>query len=301
MKIPSTLLLRRAFVAAQPGGVRKVFNSFFRRKSAGAQKRKSGSDYWLRLPYWRILPVALHRHPGMNRRRIPVPSGFLRDIQWAQYCLFLFIRFQDDVFDGQSADSAMIYASDQCLFEAERIFAKYFDRRSWFWREYRRSLILTTQSIVEVDALQCKSTSRPEDLLGGYVNVSSILKVGSAAVCAKLHQKSVYRRVSSFCNEMAKAGQLIDDLRDLNEDLVRNRHNYAAKVLSRSENRMLSSGGTDEIISGLRVLAASEQIYLEVHSHMKAASKAIGPLAIPEVNNYIEHHSSLVPTTMPSR
>jgi geranylgeranyl pyrophosphate synthase len=260
---------------------------------AGSENR---SEVWLHLPYWRVLPVALRTRFRSGTARKPIRRKFLHDVQWAQYCLFLCIRFQDDVFDGQNRDAATIFASDQCLLEADRVFAKYFSPRSWFWREYRESFRLTTQSIVEVDALQRKSTSRPDELLDGYARVSSILKIGSAAVCAKLHQKSAYKRVSRFCDELAKAGQIMDDIHDLEEDLGRKRFNYMANVLRRSEKKMPKRARSNELLNQLRILATMEKIYDEARTHVSRASAAIYPLEIPGMKKYLAHyHSSISP------
>jgi len=223
-------------------------------------------------------------------RNTPIPRRFLSYAQWGQYCLYLFIRFQDDVFDRQSQDGEAIYASDQCLFEADRIFAKYFSLQSWFWREYRESLRLATQSIVEVDALQHRFTSRPEDLLEGYARVSSILKIGSAAVCAMLDQKKAYQRVALFCDEMAKAGQIMDDIHDLEEDLGRERFNYAATILRRTEKKMPIRARSNELLNRLRVLATMEQIHEEAQRHVLRASEVIAPLAIPGMKKYLTHY-----------
>lgn len=238
--------------------------------------------------------MALGKCTSSAGRRNLVSSRLVRDVQWAQYCVFLFIRFQDDVFDGQSENPVAIYASDQCLFEADRIFAKYFSPRSWFWKEYRESLRLTTQSIVAVDALQRKSTSRPDQLLDGYARVSSILKVGSAAVCAKLNQKSAYKRLSLFCDEMAKAGQIMDDIHDLEEDLGHKRFNYVANVLRCSEKKMPKRARSNKLLNQFRILATVEQIYDEARTHVLKASAAIDPLEIPGMKKYLAHYLDLM-------
>jgi hypothetical protein len=214
----------------------------------------------------------------------------LRELQWAQYCLFLFIRFQDDIFDGQSQDKVAVYAADQCLFEADRIFAKHFAPQSWFWREYRECLRITTQSIVEVDALQRSPDTRPEELLDGYARVSAVLKVGSAAVCAHYGNKRAYRRVSLFCDEMAKAGQIIDDLRDLEEDMSRKRYNYVANDLRRSEMEMPRRLRSNELMNRLRMLATMERIREEVKTHVLKAGEIIAPLKIPEIPKYLSKY-----------
>lgn len=296
MRVPDTRIVRRRFISAQPEAIREVFNSFFRRPFRLLRRRKRRANDWLSLPYWRVLPIALRSRFGSGTTRKPAPRKFLHDVQWAQYCLFLCIRFQDDVYDGQNRGAATIFACDQCLLEADGVFAKYFSPRSWFWKEYRESLRLATQSIVEVDALQRKSTSRPDELLDGYARVSSILKVGSAAVCALLNQRNAYKRVSLFCDELAKAGQIMDDIHDLEEDLGRKRFNYVANVLRRSENKMPKRARSNELLNQLHILATMEEIYDEARTHVSRASAAIDPLEIPGMKNYLAHyHRSISP------
>lgn len=294
MRVPNTKIARQRFISAQPEGIADFFKSYFRIPPRRHWGRKYREDEWLHLPYWRILPTAMGTRFRFGTRRRSIPSEFLHDVQWGQYCLFLFIRFQDDVFDGQAQNRVAIYASDQCLFEADRIFAKYFSPQSWFWKEFRESLRLTIQSIVEVDALQRKSTSRPDEILDGYARICSILKVGSAAVCAMHNQKKAYEQVSLFCDEMAMAGQIMDDIYDLEEDSGRKRLNYAANVLRRSAKKMPKRVRSNELLRRLRILATMERIYGEVHTHVSRASDVIAPLAIPGMKKYLAHYSHSV-------
>ncbi|MGA3244055.1 MAG: hypothetical protein ABSE41_05540 [Bacteroidota bacterium] len=298
MRIPATRRSRERFLARQPAAIRGCFESYFRELNRRHRRKKSRVASWLRLPYWKILPTALFDKFRREIRQPLIPHGFLSDIQWGQYCLYLFIRFQDDVFDGQASDPALIYASDQCLLEADRIFAKYFPLRSWFWKEYRKILICTTQSIVEVDAKQRFPASRSDELLEGYARVSSILKVGSVALCAVANRQRTYRHVSHFCDEMAKAGQIMDDLRDLDEDLLQKRYNYVANLLRRSGKQMPARLRANVLLNNLRLVAVMEQISAEVEKHLSEASAAIEPLRIAGMKTYLARRLNNLPTAM---
>lgn len=295
MRIPNSKILRQAFITTQPANIGYFLGSFFEKSSDHSVGREKRASRWVHLPYWRVLPSAIRDSRLCRSRQNPIAWGILTDLQWAQYCLFLFIRFQDDVFDGQSRDRVAVYASDQCLFEADRIFASYFAPRSWFWKEYRECLRMTTQSIVEVDTLQRSPDTRSEELLEGYARVSAILKVGSAAICALSGNKRAYRRISLFCDEMAKAGQIVDDLRDLDEDIMQNRYNYVANVLRRSEKQMPSRVKSDRLMNHLRVLAVTERIHEEVRVHVEKASDIMAPFEIREMNKYISCYLKRVP------
>ena len=294
-RVPDTRRNRERFLARQPAGIRKCFDSYFRKLSRLRRRNRKPRAAWLRLPYWKILPTVLFDSFHGETPRPHLPRGFLPDIQWGQYCLYLFIRFQDDLFDGQANEPALIYASDQCLLEADRIFAKFFPLNSWFWNEYRRNLICTTQSIVEVDDMLRKSTCRSEDLLEGYARESAILKVGSAALCAVARRHRAYKLVSLFCDEMAKAGQIVDDLRDLDEDLRKKRYNYVANVLRRSGEHAPARVRVNVVFNNLRLTAVMEQISAEVGNHISKASAAIEPLAIAGMKTYLARRLNNLP------
>lgn len=243
------------------------------------------------MPSWRLLPSMLAERSRHDSGRARLPRSFLRDVRWGQYCLYLFTRFQDDLFDGQSDSPVSIYASDQCLFEAERVFSLYFPKNAWFWGVYRDSLRLTTRSIVEVDRLQQRASGRPGQLLEGYARVGEILKVGSAAVCAKMNQRAAFHRVSLFCDEMAKAGQILDDLQDLAEDLKRQRHNYVATVIRSLRKHGEHGGGKQQaFFEGLLSLAACEHVFAQARKHLSNASTVITKLALPGMNEYLDEY-----------
>jgi len=176
--------------------------------------------------YWTLLPGWLLRSPRFAGRAELNP-GFLRDVLWGQYCLFLVIRIHDDLLDGQARSPALLFVADGLLVESERSFAKHLQRAS-FWHLFRDLLDTTLRAILEVDALQrCPGGIRAETV-GKYGDVASIFKVGSAAVCAKCRRMDDFQRVSRFADHLAVANQVVDDLRDVQEDLDRGRYNFAA-------------------------------------------------------------------------
>jgi hypothetical protein len=291
MRQPPIKRIRDAFVAAEPPGIRSFLKTYFRTLERSSKRDRNSPYPWTRLPSWRVLPLVLERRYRRGSPRGRVPEGFLADVLWGQYCLYLFIRFQDDLFDGQSHSPVAVYAADQCLFEAERIFSRHIPGRSWFWEVYRRSLRVTTQSIVEVDRLQQNTNTRPEHLLDGYARTGEILKVGSAAVCAVMSPKRAFRAVSLFSDEMAKAGQIMDDLQDLGEDLGRGRYNYVAAVI-----RTLQGEGRHDVTQGeafldaLLYLSARERAFVQARRHLSLASDVIQGLGLPGMKKYIAEY-----------
>lgn len=185
-------------------------------------------DVILRHPYWKLLPIWLAQVYGRRR----VPRAVLNDILWGQYCLFKVIRIQDDLFDGHVTTPSLIYVSDQFLIEAERVFARHFEKSSSFWHHYRTALRTTTQTIVVADALQKKPVALPQRLLKLFPRVNSIFAIGPLAVCLTAKapasdRRRIYRLTGSF----AIIGQVLDDFKDLKPDLDRKRYNSVASFL----------------------------------------------------------------------
>lgn len=176
--------------------------------------------------YWTLLPGWLLRSPSFAGRAELNP-GFLRDVLWGQYCLFLVIRIHDDLLDGQARSPALLFVADGLLVESERSFAKHLQRAP-FWDLFRDLLDTTLRAILEVDALQRDPGGIRSETLGKYGDVASIFKVGSAAVCAKCRRMDHFQRVSRFADHLAVANQVVDDVRDVQEDLDRGRFNFAA-------------------------------------------------------------------------
>jgi hypothetical protein len=90
---------------------------------------------------------------------------------------------------------------------------------------------------------------------------------------------------------MAIVGQVIDDLRDFEEDLKRKRFNYAAQFLlgrtkkASSERMSFAPVGDDLVLtSGFAAL------FNRLRSYLKAAENAIKPLAIPEAAPFIQRY-----------
>src|SRR5438876_5126949 len=103
-------------------------------------------------PFWLELPRWLARSPRFRRTR-RVDSRFLSDVTWGQYCLFLYARIRDDVFDGETSIPALVYLGDELLLEAERTFARHFP--SGPFGPLLLTLIDTSvHGVLDVDALQ---------------------------------------------------------------------------------------------------------------------------------------------------
>jgi hypothetical protein len=218
-------------------------------------QRREADPIWLRLPVW--LTARAARSPG---------GSFLSDVCWGQYCLFLFVRIHDDVFDGHHADPALIYVADLLLVESEQAFARHFSTGP-FWPLYRRSLATTLAAILERDAFERRPRGLGADDRWVHARVSSLFKVGAAAVCFRTRRPGDLRSVARYLDHLAIAGQMLDDLRDLQTDLDRGRVNSVAGALAR-EGR-----GLDGVLADMR-------------RHLRSAMAAIAPLRMPAAERH---------------
>ncbi|MBN2356642.1 class 1 isoprenoid biosynthesis enzyme [candidate division KSB1 bacterium] len=182
------------------------------------------------LPYWYFLPIWLVEKIKAEKK-VAFSAHFVRDVLWAQYCLFITIRMMDDLYDQQAEDPALPYAALLFKLEADRIFLRYFRSTSRFWVAYRQYVCRTISAIVKVDSLQQSGRTKPAEILSGYEEICSIFKIGSLAVCSYSKCRHLLPAVFVYADALAGAGQAMDDLEDLQQDLVRGRYNYIATFL----------------------------------------------------------------------
>jgi hypothetical protein len=223
--------------------------------SRRGEPQRDADPIWLSLPGW--LTARAARRPG---------ESFLSDVRWGQYCLFLFVRIHDDVFDGHHADPALIYVADLLLVESERAFARHFTSGP-FWPFYRRSLATTLAAILERDGFERRPRGLGADDRWVHARVSSLFKVGAAAVCFKTRRLHDLRSTGRYLDHLAIAGQMLDDMKDLQADLDRGRVNTVAGALARQQR------GLDDVVADMR-------------RHLRSAIAAIAPLRMPAAERY---------------
>ena len=104
-------------------------------------------------------------------------------------------------------------------------------------------------------------------------------------MCLLARQPRTRSALSRFGDEMAIAGQIIDDLEDLDEDLARGRFNYVAQ-------RLLSAPGPQESAAA-RVAAelvlgdGGTRILAEVRRHLLAAEDALRSVDCPAADEEV--------------
>jgi hypothetical protein len=261
-----------------PGRAAIALNGYFSRgaRTSGRTRLRAGHPIWLSLPEWL---VAKYRAPATTQ-------AFLDDIQWGQYCLFLFVRIHDDLFDAHAADPALIYVADLLLIQSQEAFARRISG-SLFWRFYRESLSTTLGGVLEVDRIQ----RRPRGMRDGdgwaHARVSTIFKVGAAAVCYRAGRARDLPRLSAYADRIAIASQTLDDLSDIDQDLRTGRLNYAASALLRGTHRQTQHRKTPPRVVARQITTEGADVILAgMRQHLKAALAAIEPLKLWQAERY---------------
>jgi len=229
---------------------------------------------------------------------------FLSDVLWGQVCLYYAVRIQDDLFDqegirGERIPESLIFASDQLLIEAHRLFAEHFAGRSRFWEIYRNAVRTSTLAIVEVDRLQRQPDGDPKQLLQRYARVSAVFKVGSAAACVRTNRLRDFAAVEEFADDIAIGAQILDDLQDLSEDISRNRYNVAAVLLLNE--RMSNEGGENgrgdtyrELVRELLFGERGGDVLNLACEHFRKAGEALAPLGLASGVTYVKRYIEAV-------
>jgi hypothetical protein len=269
--------------------LRRAFEPYWRnlRSTQAARKPSSAENengrYWLVLPSW----LEGRYFPGRTRE-IGAVSRLVHDVLWAQYALFVAIRIQDDLFDGQVQAPALIFVADQFLLEAESSFRAVCKEYPAFWSTYRQCLQVTSQAIVETDVLLQSQTASPEVLLAKYAEVSAIFKLGSAAVCVCGERFQEFSDVGRFCDEMAIVSQIYDDLEDVVEDLKGGRCNVVARILGIGPSYVGCGESITEVVSAqLFGQCKTDLVLAEARNHLDLAEKAIRPFGLPAAGPYL--------------
>src|SRR6516164_9684171 len=118
-----------------------------------------------------VMPAWLESFIAARESRLE--AGFLGDALWGQYCLFMFIRLQDRIFDGHSGARPLMYIADQYLVESERQFASHFSGEDDFWEMYRSRLRETTLAILHTARLHRQEGARSAVILEAARNVNA--------------------------------------------------------------------------------------------------------------------------------
>jgi hypothetical protein len=279
-----------------PSAMTKDFRAYFRQLHERSREPTGYNKGTGKLPFWLLLPIWLTEKYNKKRTKNLLDTHFLNDILWGQYCLFLSIRIKDDLHDRQAESFSLIFGADQFLIEAYSVFSQYMRQATPFWDIYRGCLEETTRGIVNVDKLQRSPNTAPKRLRDGYANVSSLFKIASAAVCFQVDRTKDFSAVSTFADSVAIAGQILDDLQDIDEDLQRDRFNYAAiHLLRRSKKKHThSKQALNRITENMLYTNGINSLLDEIDAHILTADKAAKSLRISEAEKYLQDYHEML-------
>lgn len=269
-------------VRSWPHSLATTFRDYRQRTSGAIPLRGSASATKFSHPYWLLLPAWLMATYTKHRKLNSAEKRFLSDTLFAQYCLFLTFRIQDDLFDCQTRSQNLMFASDHLLLEAQNIFTMHFPLRNNFWKIYSACVRDTAAGIPVVDDLQRSPGTRPETLLASYPRVNAIFRIGAAAVCSRFHRMADYHRVETFSDRFSTATQILDDLTDMDEDLRQDRWNYAVNVIVRKWN--ITERNRSTVIRKIQRHFLSDAIgvmfLVDIERQLDHAFRALQPLKI---------------------
>lgn len=213
------------------------------------------------------------------------PRRFLNDVLWAQYCLFLHVRILDDLYDQHVQDPSLAYTAQLFKLEADGIFLKYFASARRFWNDYRGYYSKTISAIVRVDRLQQAAGADPKKILSGYMDVCSIFKIGSLAICCYGKRMHLLPDVAAFADALAAIGQAMDDLEDLQQDIGRGRYNFVSTFLLKQQKSATERRG-DISSSWSNADKALAKLFLTLNKHLQVAERAAKKLKSTEMGEY---------------
>ena len=132
----------------------------------------------------------------------------------------------------------------------------------------------------------------PGKLIAGYARIAAHFNIGLAAICTKCKRMKDFPPVARFAAEMVIAGQLMDDLEDIEEDLQSGKYNYAAnRLLRQSDRRTIIESEVGEVIGrAILVTNGVSTLFREVRRHLALAKQAIEQVGIPDASYMVQRY-----------
>ena len=284
------------FVSSWPAVLRAAFYQYTRATQKRLSVVEAAYPKRLTLPYWHFMPGWILGANRKNQSLRNFSKHFLEDVLWGQYCLFLSVRVKDDLFDRQAHDPLLLFVGEQFALEAERVYSTYFFKSDSFWKFYRKFLRETIEGIVEVNAFQRGRWHKRRRLLEAYARVSAIFKVGSVAVCLRTRRAGLLPSIQRTLDELAIAGQILDDFMDIAEDYKQNRINFAASVFLDAGSKDHKRSGNDlkQIVRGFLQTDAEERVFTIISQHLANALEEAKQLRLPPLERMILHYQQSI-------
>jgi hypothetical protein len=227
--------------------------------------------YWLLIPEW-LAGEAVDE---------------LADILWAQYCLYALFRAQDDAVDDATVPAHLAVAANRLATEASRRLQVHFSSSSPLWDWYHGAIEATSGALIEIDHRQSEAARDGEADLRLYAALSRCLTVATRAVHLLQPTVGDWRRWSRLLDHLAVAGQILDDLHDLQTDLRSGRHNFAAWLLTRPVFARSIEATEAIVASNLATTDRLAELFAHVHRHLAGAAALLTASDDPRVKSYV--------------
>ncbi len=256
------------------------------------ERRPPGATDGSEEPFWLLVPGWLERRYASGGAAADAPGGFLSDALWAQWCLFLSLRIQDDLLDGDARRPELVLVASLLRLESERAFAAHLGEDARFWKLFRSYQEGTYHAAADIDRLQRSAGGIGPDDLDLYARASAIFKVGAVAVCLRRDAARDLGQVDRFCDHFAIAGQIVDDLLDVEEDLARGRRNYAACCMLRAREEPRDGASRQAVWRSFLLGAGAATVRREVTRELDAARGALARLALPAAEAWLDRFAA---------
>jgi hypothetical protein len=276
-----------------PFPLRKCFRLFIQGSGCSTYNRLTVTELEAECSIWLLITQWLNQRLECGQDLIHQCS-LLSDAIFAQACLGLLVRIHDDRADGAADDPILPVVAHQLHIEAERALARHLSGDAAFWEYFRGALEETAWNAVRVAEWQRNPRTDPKKLQRGYAAQAAILSVGSAAVCHAAGRTDLLPEVRRFGAAMTVAGQVLDDVRDLGEDLAQGKVNLAANLLLRAAERAgVPAELTVETLAESAVRSGGFQDILNlVARQLIRAKAAVRRLELPEAVALVERYQA---------
>jgi len=237
-------------------------------------------------PHWLLVPQWLLQRFGQLGRS---DRRFLLDILHGQFCAFLAVKLQDDLFDQHVSDLSLICAANHLLLSAREAFAPHFSEGSVLWPFFDASLRKTMNAIIDWDHAQLHGfgpvSSVKAMTSGGY----AVCNLATFAACLRLNKPRLFHALLPCTDEIAFVGQLLDDLEDMQSDFDRGRLNYAARFLLK---RPVSNSPdlVHRLARAIIVDGRLSEFLSLLAKHLHRAAGVASSIDLPGLPEYIARH-----------
>jgi hypothetical protein len=275
--------LRALLRGAEKGTAERLAERLLPARLADSSRPRHGGFYWLLIPEWLAEEYELST-TGEGR-------ALLADLSWIQYCVYALFRVQDDLVDGDVADPLLAVEANRLLVEASSRAARHFPGDSPFWRIFSASVAATSSAITLLDPLQRDPDRPPNRELELYADLSASLKIAAAGVAIAAGRPDDWEaRISPALDRLGVAAQIVDDLRDVRDDLRQGRINYVAWRLGQPVFGSTREATEAVIASNLATTDRLAELLAEASGLVGEALDRIGPDLCPRAYDYLREY-----------